>query len=156
MPGLIYNVSMGSVRHHPVTNDVCMLVSAITRKRIPFFRNATIAREAIETLYRVQSLHLFLLFAFVIMPDHCHLLVHVPAPNSIAIVMKQFKAGVSHNVGLGSLWQPRYHVRLPGNTEAARTYIHMNPVAAGLVEASSDYPWSSASGRWDVTDLTLL
>lgn len=149
------SIPMGSVRHHKILSDILMLVSTTTRNRVPFFRDPTFAREVVETLYRVQALHPFLLFAFVIMPDHCHFLMHIPSPNSISNVMMRFKSGVSHSIGKGPLWQPRYHVRIPDSASAAKKYIHANPVAARLVENETDYPWSSASGRWDISSIDI-
>jgi putative transposase len=145
---------MGSVRHHPVVNNATMLVTTITRHRRPIFDDPAIAREAIETLYRVQQLYPFWLFAFVMMPNHCHFLMRVPAPNSITQMMKQFKSGVSHNVGLGPQWQSRYHVEIATQPQAAKAYIHMNPVVAGLVDHPHDFCWSSASGKWDISPLS--
>lgn len=147
---------MGSVRHHRALNDIPMLLSTTTKNRLPLFREPAYAREAVETLYRVQQLHPFLLFAFVVMPDHCHFLMNVPSPNSISTVMQQFKSGVSHNIGIGPIWQSRYHMRIPDSTEAAKRYIHANPVVAGLAKSENDYPWSSASDKWDITNLDTL
>ena len=57
------------------------------------------------------------------------------------------------NIGKGPIWQPRFHMRLPENAGAALRYIHQNPVKAGLVDCPLDYPWSSASGKWDIVGL---
>lgn len=69
--------------------------------------------------------------------------------------MKQFKGGVSHNLGKGPIWQPRFHLCLPKNVRATLQYIHHNPVNGGLVESSENYPWSSANHRWDVSDFEI-
>ena len=67
--------------------------------------------------------------------------------------MRVWKNGVSHNIGRGPIWQPRFHMYAANNPWAALRYIHMNPVKAGLVEMPEDYQWSSACGKWDVSDL---
>lgn len=85
------------------------------------------------------------------MPDHCHLLLRVPPPESISIIIGSFKSGVSHNIGIGRLWQTRFDLRLERPSWKTLKYIHLNPVKAGLVAKPQDYPWSSASGKWDVT-----
>jgi len=130
-----------------------MLVSTNTKSRKPVFANPAYAHEAIDTLYRLQTLHPFFLFGFVIMPDHCHILLNVPPPETISVIMRQFKSGVSHNLGIGPFWQERFHMETPENSKAALKYIHENPVKAGLVDSPERYKWSSASGLWDVTDL---
>lgn len=130
-----------------------MFVTTVMQKRQKFFQDPAVATEAIETLYRVQELHPFFLYAFVIMPNHCHFLLRVLAPETISKIMRVFKYGTSMNCGKGSLWQPRYHVRFPENPLEVLNYIHWNPVKAGLAEVPGDYPWSSASGKWDVSEL---
>jgi putative transposase len=138
---------------HPFRNELLMLVTTNTHHRQPIFRDSTHAREAIETLYRVQQLHPFFLFGFVIMPDHCHLLIRVPEPESVSRVMRMFKQGTSMNIGRGPLWQTRFHIRLLTRGREALHYIHHNPVKAHLVMEPEQYPYSSACGRWDITPL---
>lgn len=140
-------------QRRPVVNGHIMFVTTNIRHCEPLFAHDPYAREAIEVLYRVQGLHLFSLYGFVIMPDHCHFLMHVPEPLSISKIMNRYKMGVSHSIGLGAIWQPRFYIRIPKNIWAALAYTHNNPVKAGLVEYAKDYPWSSASGKWDVMDL---
>lgn len=127
-----------------------MLVTTVTWKRMLFFAEAAHAREAIECLYRVQAIYPFFLFGFVIMPDHCHLLVRVPAPGTISGLMNSFKAGVTFDLGLARVWQPRFHLRYVDDVSEALRYVHANPVRSGLVEHPEAFPWSSASGKWDV------
>lgn len=130
-----------------------MLITTVTRDRKPVFRDPACAREAVETLYRIQELHPFFLYGFVIMPDHCHILLRVPEPGSVSTIMRVYKSGVSFNTGLPRLWQPRFHIRIPDDIRAARDYIHRNPVHADIADMPEHYPWSSASGAWDVTPL---
>lgn len=141
------------MQRHPLQNEALMLVTTNVRDRMPIFAHAAYAREAVETLYRVQGLHPFLLFGFVIMPDHCHFLLWVPAPESIAKVMNVYKSGVTFNIGLPRLWQARFHIRVPDHPEEALRYIHQNPVRAELASQAEDYPWSSASGQWKTASL---
>ena len=138
---------------HPVQNASIMMITTNVLDRQPLFANASYAREAIECLYRVQALYPFFLYAFVIMPDHCHFLVRVPAPETIGRIMNSYKSGLTFDLGIPKLWQRRYHLRLIAYPDQTKNYIHQNAVAAGLVECAEDYPWSSASGRWDITEL---
>jgi len=137
-------------QRHPIQNDRTILVTTVTRKRMPLFSDAAHAREVIECLYRVQTIHPFFLYGFVIMPDHCHFLIKVPAPGTISKVMNSFKAGVTFDLGLAKVWQPRFHIRCIDNVSEALRYIHANPVRRGLVEYPEAFPWSSASGKWNV------
>jgi putative transposase len=47
------------------------------------------------------------------------------------------------------LWQPKYfsfEIHTLRKAEEKLTYMHLNPVRAGLVTCAVDWPWSSA--RW--------
>ncbi len=142
-------------QRHPIQSEALMFITTNTMNRRKVFANPAYAREVIETLYRVQELHPFFLFGFVIMPDHCHLLLNVPPPESISRIMNCFKSGVSHNIGLGTIWQTRFHMRIVQNSRKVLKYIHLNPVRARIAEIPENYPWSSACGRWDVTPLDI-
>lgn len=129
-----------------------MLVTTVTLNRKPIFKEFAYALEAVECLYRVQGLHAFFLHAFVIMPDHIHLLMFVPSPNRVSRIMNSYKASLKAGIGLHKLWQPRFHIREINNAAAAVEYIHWNPCKAGLCLLPEEYSWSSASGKWDVSD----
>jgi hypothetical protein len=77
----------------------------------------------------------------------------VPSPEKISTVVGSFKSGLIFDLHIPSIWQKRFHIRLANNPEQMRDYIHQNPVRAGLCEIPEKYPWSSASGKWDVSPL---
>lgn len=143
-------------QRHFDQNEFLMLVTTVTLNRMPVFANPAYAREAIETLYRVQASHPFFLYGFVIMPDHCHFLLTVPEPGKISNVMCVYKSGVTSNTGLKKLWQNRFHIRLIKNPQEALKYIYLNPVRKLLAQEPEEYPWSSASGKWDVSEFGFL
>ena len=141
-------------QRHPDQNDLLMFVTTNTLHRKPVFTDPACAREAVECLYRVQELHPFLLFAFVIMPDHCHFLLRVEAPMKISNLIGTYKSGLRFDLGIQErLWQPRFHLRVPNHAWRTLEYIHNNPVVAGLCEMPENYPWSSACRKWEVTPL---
>ncbi|MBI3332147.1 transposase [Candidatus Peregrinibacteria bacterium] len=129
-----------------------MLATTNTRNRKEIFADPACAREAIESLYRIQEHHPFFLYGFVIMPDHCYFLMQIPWPGSISRIIHLYKIGVAFHLGRGSIWQPRFHIRIPKKPGVALNYIHQNPVKAGLVQSADMYPWSSAPGKWDVME----
>ena len=136
---------------HPIQNDRVMFITTNVTNRKPIFANPAFAKEVIDTLYRIQSAHAFLLFGFVVMPDHCHLLLKVCPPDTISAMMRTFKIGVTFSIGIGPIWQPRFHLVIPKEPWKALDYIHQNPVRARMVEDPMSYRWSSASGIWDVS-----
>ncbi len=131
-----------------------MLVTTNTMNRVPVFADPAYAREAVESLYRVQQSQPFFLFGFVIMPDHCHFVLTVPEFGSISKIMYAYKRAVSFEIGK-PIWQSRFHMKEAGNVSEVLKYVHANPVKKNLCEECSQYPWSSASGRWDVCDLEM-
>lgn len=140
-------------QRHPAQNDCMMFITTNLQKRRRLFENPAFAREAIETLYRIQEFYPFQLYAFVFMPDHCHMLIHIESPRTVSELMRKFKMGTSKNIGIGPIWQTRFYLVVPKDNYEIRKYIHLNPVRAGICEESTDYPWSSASGKWPVQDL---
>jgi putative transposase len=134
-----------------IQNSLPMLVTTVTRHRTPIFEQPELAHEAIDRIYRIQKLHPFHIFGFVIMPDHVHLLLTVVKPYTISQFMNSYKTGLTFDIGIGPLWQRRYHIRIVRKMYGALQYIHANPVRANLVDTPDSYPWSSASGKYDVS-----
>ena len=89
------------------------------------------------------------IYAYVVMPEHVHLLVNEPGRGSLADAMRDLKLSFSKRVPgerEGSFWQKRYHdrnVRSEGEFGGKLRYIHRNPVKRGLVEECGDWRWSS-------------
>lgn len=91
--------------------------------------------------------------AWVIMPNHVHILIRVHEGWPLEGILRSWKsftakrimavAGVSAPVWLDDYWD-RF-IRDEGHWLNTRAYIESNPVAAGLVAAPADWPWSSAS-----------
>jgi REP element-mobilizing transposase RayT len=129
-----------------------MFITTCTADREPVFANPAYAREAVHSLYRVQCFNPFFLYAFVIMPDHCHFLLQVPEHGSISKIMYAYKRAVCFEVGR-AIWQSRFHIRFIQQPEKIMEYIHLNPVRRGLCIEPNHYKWSSASGRWDLSQL---
>lgn len=92
------------------------------------------------------------LHAYVVMPDHIHLVLTPPVGLRVGRIMQLVKVRFANRFnratgGSGSLWQERYHERALRSEKALRAaveYVHHNPVVAGLCESAEDYRWSSA------------
>jgi putative transposase len=124
-----------------------------------------------EALGAARVKHRFALLAYVIMPEHAHLVVRPLLPvYDIAMILKSIKQPVArkakrfleeHNpewlkkltVMRGSravfrFWQtgPGYdrNVRDQGELSEKITYMHNNPVRRGLVATPESWEWSSA------------
>lgn len=92
--------------------------------------------------------------AFCLMPNHVHLILVPSDPtglaSAIAEIHRRYTQRVNEREGwIGHLWQGRFFsVPLDdAHYDAARRYVELNPVRAGLVELPSQYRWSSAHGK---------
>jgi putative DNA methylase len=101
-----------------------------------------------------RRFHRYQLHAYVVMPNHVHLLVtpKVVATRWLA-PLKGFTAYRANEL-LGShgqaFWQDESYdhvVRSEAQFDRIRSYIEENPVKAGLVSESQQHPWSSAASR---------
>ena len=122
-------------------------VTSGTCDRRRLFQVAANAELFLETLQHYRRAGNYKLHAFVVMPDHIHLLL---SPTGLALerVMGLIKGGFSHRLGSKlPVWQRGFTdrgVRDSNEFEMRRQYIHENPVRAGLVEVPTSYPYSSA------------
>jgi putative transposase len=138
------------------------LLTTTLADRKTLFGSPTAARMFIEVLYEVQSETAFHLLAFVVMPDHIHLVLAPLASRRVAQVVQLIKGRFSRRYNAkagrsGPLWQSRYHERTLRSEDelfAAIEYVHRNPLLAGLAWEASAFPWSSASGEY-ATDLAM-
>jgi putative transposase len=127
-------------------------VTAVTWQRRPIFRAEPIATLFIDTLFRYREQRRFALHEFVIMPDHFHLLLTPGPDTSLEKSLQLIKGGFSFRVKREmnsnlEIWQGSFtNHRIAGSEdyERHREYIRNNPVRAGLVDRSAEYPYSSA------------
>src|SRR5882724_4186413 len=92
----------------------------------------------------------FLLHAYVLMPDHIHLLL-TPPTITLERTMQLLKGGFSHAFQSKlPVWQRSFTDHRIRNTEdfdIRKNYIHQNPVAAHIVNSAEEYPHSSANHK---------
>lgn len=92
-----------------------------------------------------------MLFAYVLMPNHVHLLLKRKADAPLSKFMQVLNTGYSVYFNLryqrkGHLFQGRYKsvvVEEEAHFLQLLRYIHYNPVRAGLADAVNSYPYSS-------------
>ena len=146
-----------------------LFITAVAKDRLPVFRTDAVKEIVCQALDEARKSGGFLLFAYVIMPDHLHVLTS--QPKTSADVLRRLKGITARRVidylkannfersleklrhpewkreHKYSLWQQEKNV-LAIFSEAVFmqkvNYIHLNPVRANLVERAIDYKWSSA------------
>ncbi len=105
----------------------------------------------LDCLASAAKAHACDVHAFVLMPNHVHLLVTPRAPDAVSKLMQSVSgryaqyANAAHGRS-GSLWGGRYKACLVESERYLLTchrYIESNPVRAGMVRRPADYPWSS-------------
>jgi REP element-mobilizing transposase RayT len=115
-------------------------------------RDRAIADMVVDVLrYMADVQRRYILHAFVVMPNHVHILVSplVSLPRLTKALKGYTAKRANQMLGLtGSpFWQEESYDRLVRDAaegERIRSYIELNPVRAGLVREAGGYRWSSA------------
>jgi putative transposase len=122
-----------------------------TFQRRRFFVVESYARPFLKTLYHYRRQGRFQLHAFVVMPDHVHLLITPATDVTLERAMQLIKGGYSHAVGKAisrrEIWQKGFtdhRIRDAEDFAGHRVYIHQNPVMARLAATPAEYRYSSA------------
>lgn len=146
-----------------------LYITVVAKDRLPVFRSEALKAVTCKALAEARNSGGFLIFAYVIMSNHLHILTDEPKTSadvlrrlkgitgrrvidylkennyqsSLAKLRhEEWKRGHSH-----SLWQQEknvFNIFSEAVFMQKVNYIHLNPVRAGLVERAVDYRWSSA------------
>ncbi|HUI52876.1 MAG TPA: transposase [Terriglobales bacterium] len=116
-----------------------------------WLKHPQIARTVVDTIQFANGSSMYVLHAFVIMPNHVHMLIDPKVDLSeITRAIKGRSARICNQI-LGRSGQPFWQaesydhwVRSPRSFEKIRLYIERNPVTAGLAENPEVWRWSSA------------
>jgi putative transposase len=127
-------------------------VTFSTWQRTRLFVMEPYARLFLKTLYGYRRQGRFQLHAFVVMPEHVHLMLTPAMDITLERAMQFIKGGYSHAAGVeferkGEVWQRGFtdhRIRDAEDFANHRNYIHQNPVERRLVENASQYRYSSA------------
>ena len=125
-------------------------------------REPPIARAAQNSLLFFDSQR-YRLLAWVIMPNHVHVLLTPLDPWAVAKIVAAWKKFTARTIreswerqspdwpqfrgAKGAVWQREYwdrYIRTEGHLKRTIEYIHENPVKARLVARPEAWPWSSA------------
>jgi putative transposase len=132
-------------RRRRTTTSGTFLITSVAHDRRRIFKVDATARLFLEILQRYRTQALYKLHAFVVMPDHIHLLL---TTENLPKAMKHIRGGFSYHLASKlEVWQPDYDDRQIFNEKEylnARDYIHQNPVRARLVVNAEHFPYSSA------------
>ena len=136
-------------------------VTTDTWQKHPLFISTALANIVVEQKLSCRDREFYKLHAFVLMPDHLHVLLTPSEATTVEKAMQMIKGGSAHKIGLARpnkfpIWHAGFHDRWMRDAEeyrGSKRYTELNPVEAKLVEKPEDYAFSSASGKF-VLDLS--
>ena len=156
---------------HVISRDApCYYLTSVAKNRLPVFRAELIKSVTCAALDEARRSGQFALYAYVIMPDHLHLISdptlsiaktlqfingitghriiqYLKANNHLSSLEKLRRSQSRNRRGyVYSLWDhhPDARVLFTENMLMQRvTYTHQNPVRANLVERPTEYRWST-------------
>jgi putative DNA methylase len=118
-----------------------------------WLKDARLAKTLVDSFYHgAEHLSLYRLSAYVVMPNHIHILVW--PKTQLSRITKSIKGYTARecNKLLGrtgnTFWQDEsfdHAVRNEDEFHRIKRYIERNPVKAGLVDTPEEWPWSSAA-----------
>jgi putative transposase len=117
--------------------------------RRPKLPNSSSRATFEHSLEQVRQQYGLLVYGYVVMPEHVHLLVSEPERETLARALQSLKQSVARRLALRAaepFWQARYYdfnVWSEKKFVEKLRYIHRNPVERGLVGRPEDWAWSS-------------
>ena len=146
-------------------------ITSVVYNRLKIFTSPSFIIPIIDSLNYYRYQYSCKLIGFVIMPDHIHLLIFPQIEQAVTNFMRDFKRFTSgritrqakvegkaewiqafENAGAATeraeykVWQDSFweqNIYTDKFLQQKLDYIHLNPVRAGIVESSTDYPYSS-------------
>ena len=154
---------------HIISRDApCYYLTTVTKNRLPVFRTDRICEIVCQALDEARRSGGFALYAYVIMPDHLHLITNSALSPKKTL---QFVNGITGRRVINYLKEQNYESPLRKLQHETRRrqykyslwdhhpdarllltekmlmqrvhYTHNNPVRAGLTARPEDYRWSS-------------
>ena len=136
--------------HRLRTTDRIFFVTVNLRRSVDIFRESEylLLIDALEGARRRLG---FLLYGYVLMPDHWHALIWTGDPLTISQVIHDIKEVSARRLHefrqtQGPLWQHQFwdrFVRHAREFNERLMYMHLNPVRKGLANKPEDWRWSS-------------
>lgn len=149
-------------------DNPCYYLTSVTNKRLPVFQTDKLKEITVKALDEARNSHQILIFAYVIMPDHYHIItdsnrkisevlrylngitarriIDYLKENNFTSSLEKLRQETKKRQYKYSLWEHHPNTFSINNEKTFMQkvyYIHQNPVRAGLVEKAEDYKYSS-------------
>jgi len=156
---LAAEVMVAPRRHIHALGTYC--VTSRTWQSRSLFMNSEICRTFIESLVQYRNLGHYALHAFVVMPEHFHVLITPAEEVTLERAVQFIKGGSAHRIReerkmMFPVWQRGFsdhRIRDYNDYETHVRYIEQNPIKRRLVEFAKDYEWSSARRSVELDDV---
>jgi len=149
-----------TIPHRGRTGHGTYFITANCEQKKRLLQSERMARLLIDVLYHYREEKRYSLHAWVVMPNHFHLLVTLgedcTLERALQFIKGNFSFRVKRELNLAwNIWQSSFldrRVRDPGEYYTFRDYIHQNPVKARHCEHPADWPYSSANEKFAVDE----
>jgi putative transposase len=162
------SASLSAFMFYISKNNPCYYFTSVTNHRLPVFRTDKIKEIVCQAINEARNSSEILIFAYVIMPDHFHLITNsklkpsnilrylngVTARRVIDYLkennfifpldkLKQFEKKRCYKYSLWEHHSDTFTITSESMFMQKVNYIHLNPVRAELVKTMDDYLYSS-------------
>jgi putative transposase len=149
-----------TIPHRGHTSESTYFITSNVSEKKSLLQTERSAGLLIEVMWHYREQGKYLLHEFVVMPDHFHLLLS-PVGITLERGIQLIKGGYSFRAGKQfgwkeEIWQTSFHdrrVRDAAEYQKYREYIWQNPVRKGLAVTAENFPFCSASGKYELDDV---
>jgi putative transposase len=153
---------MGNIKRHFETGYP-YFVTTIVRERRPIFSDEKTCRILLTTIEHFKLILGYKIYAYCIMPDHLHLIVHPCGKYELSYIMQMIKGSFARefnkiNNSSGNIWQKRFYDEGIRDTKMLMQkieYVHNNPIRENLVISLENYAYSSYHHYFGINRSTL-
>ncbi|MCP4570437.1 MAG: transposase [FCB group bacterium] len=142
------NENMSKLLRYHKNSDICFVTSVTYSRKPILVDNSDLL---ISALNKYQEILKYDLLAYVIMPDHIHLLIDCKG-NNLSTIMQRIKLSFSRryrdrlSIKSQRVWQPRFWdhiIRDQSDMNRHIDYIHFNPVKHALADSPFEWEFST-------------
>ncbi len=141
---------MGNIKRH-FEPGYSYFVTTIMQERRPIFADEKMCRILLATVEYFKLILDYKIYAYCIMPDHLHLILHPCGKYELSYIMQMIKGSFVRKFNKmsnlsGQVWQKRFYdesIRDANMLMQKMEYIHNNPTRKNLTASPENYLYSS-------------
>ena len=141
---------MGNIRRY-YEAGYSYFVTTVVQERRPIFTDDRTCKILLITVEYFKLILDYKIYAYCIMPDHLHLILHPVGKQDLSYIMQMIKGSFARKFNKmnnlnGQVWQKRFYdegVRDVNMLMQKMEYIHNNPIRKNIAASLEDYSYSS-------------